>query len=463
MLFPFFCISQETHLFKDISVGWIYTTDTPMVIDQIDLFAPTYGTVVATIDGQIQFTLGDRKYLAISHDTTIRGGYFSTSVEVPNGTLTTQPYCHTRVFLVGPGKHTFYMLAMDSVELDGNGRTYVYGNISLSYYPTLDGLPAVDYQYIDTSGMDLRTDLAVLAENELTVAVPGTIVTRLTGYCVLDTGDLVLVAANDSMQFDTGSASIPLKAFNQDADRRQFSHTHRVDVGPGTHTLYGIAQNLYEQNGSGEADIFGVLTSVFYPDTPYAPLTWQGIIDSTDVDCRGADVVLRKITIQPTVAGTVHLTFDGYGIPDIGDRIIVAANRVPVWQSGFQSVQLQADDPDIDKVPYSHSRTFLVNPGTHHYYAVAENWVNENGSGIADFHGRLTVRFFPDCIPKWVIDAYIAAAEDRTFYAHQFILAKNQVDSAAILRLFAADSVRLDPGFHSKKGSILEVDNVGCP
>jgi hypothetical protein len=62
------------------------------------------------------------------------------------------------------------------------------------------------------------------------------------------------------------------------------------------------------------------------------------------------------------------------------------------------NVSVEAVNADIDRGSFSHSRMYPVSAGSHTFYAVARNYVEEDGSGVASIYGSLTVEFFPNLI-----------------------------------------------------------------
>jgi hypothetical protein len=127
-------------------------------------------------------------------------------------------------------------------------------------------------------------------------------------------------------------------------------------------------------------------------------------INVTSVNFRGAPMVLAQIDLNIQSSGTVVVHFDGEGYLDVGDRLIVAANDAPSWNSNDGNVGLETSSIYIGK-SFSHTRTFHYFDGDHgirSFYAVAENYADKGGSGIGSIYGTLTVEFFADSGPTSV-------------------------------------------------------------
>lgn len=57
---------------------------------------------------------------------------------------------------------------------------------------------------------------------------------------------------------------------------------------------------------------------------------------------------------------------------------------------------LKSIDSDVNRNSFSHTHVFNVTAGCNAFYSVAENYINQNGTGIASFYGHLVVKYFPD-------------------------------------------------------------------
>ena len=90
--------------------------------------------------------------------------------------------------------------------------------------------------------------------------------------------------------------------------------------------------------------------------------------------------------------------FDGICIADVGDRIVLAASNTPGWLPNDGNVNIEVVDNDVNRASFSHTRVYDVTAGSHDFYAVAQNYVEMDGSGIASIYASLTVEFFPEII-----------------------------------------------------------------
>ncbi|MBA3704814.1 MAG: hypothetical protein H0W84_02615, partial [Bacteroidetes bacterium] len=139
--------------------------------------------------------------------------------------------------------------------------------------------------------------------------------------------------------------------------------------------------------------IFMLLT--FYSvSSTFAQFVISQGISKTNIDLSN-ETTLGQVTINPTSAGKVIVHFDGQCIVDVGDRIVLAASNTTSWGVNDGNVGVEATDADVNRKPFSHTRVYDVIAGSQTFYAVAHNYVETDGSGIASIYGTLTAEFVP--------------------------------------------------------------------
>lgn len=135
------------------------------------------------------------------------------------------------------------------------------------------------------------------------------------------------------------------------------------------------------------------------------PIVKQNAIAVTNADLRngGNAVVVSTMIFDAPSAGRILLRFDGYTVSDSADRIVLAASDKPDWGTDDGNVALYAPHSDFKRRSFSHTRVYDVAAGLDTFYAVAQNYVVENGSGIGSVYGHLTLEFFPAAGPAMLI------------------------------------------------------------
>ena len=126
-------------------------------------------------------------------------------------------------------------------------------------------------------------------------------------------------------------------------------------------------------------------------------MVWQIPVDHKDIQLRlPQSVVLGQLEVDIPSDGKVNVRFNGYCTNSVGDGITLGANNIPDWDVNDGNVSSRVKDSLYKTNTFSHSRTFTVQKGKSTYYAVGQNWVGQNGDGIATIKGQLTVEFVPD-------------------------------------------------------------------
>jgi hypothetical protein len=125
------------------------------------------------------------------------------------------------------------------------------------------------------------------------------------------------------------------------------------------------------------------------------PIIYSQSIIQPSVNLRAGTVELGSITATFPTGGHVVVHFDGECYAAVGDRINLAATGTGDWTANDGHVAIENSKPGFGR-PFSHTRVYPVTAGSHTYYAVGQNAVETDGTGVATIYGTLTVEFFPD-------------------------------------------------------------------
>lgn len=382
---------------------------------EITITAPENGTVLIHFDGHAFPDVGDRLILAASDTPTWSPNDGNVSFEIINGDINAQSFSHTRSYTVAAGTHTFYAVAQNSVEQDGDGMASIYGNLTVKFFADGATDAAAFHQDINETNTNVRGDAVVLAEQAITVAEAGKVLVRFDGLCIPDVGDRIVLAASDMPDWSVNDGNTTCAAMDADVNQASFSHSRVYDVDAGTHSFYAVAENFVEQNGDGLASIYASLTVEFYPEPSTGPFLFHQGINETNIDVRTAQVPLGQISVEAPLPGKVIVHFDGGGYPDAADRLILAASNTPSWSANDGNVQVELNGGNRNTAAFSHTRVYDIDAaGSYDFYAVANNAVEEDGNGTASVYGSLTVQYFPDLSRVSVEDAPEAAVQPFT-------------------------------------------------
>ncbi len=251
------------------------------------------------------------------------------------------------------------------------------------------------HEGIIQTNVNVRDNPTVMGEISFNLPTSGKVIVRFDGSCSSSVGDRIILAASNQADWSVNDGNLGVQAINDDLNRTPFSHTRVYDVIAGNHTFYAVAQNYVETSGTGIASVYGSLTVEFIPDNSSILVEHQGIIE-TNINVEGDPVAVGQISINAPSSGKVKVRFDGNCISDPGDRIILAASNTVGWVPNDGAVGVEAISSALRRNAFSHTRVYDVAAGNHTFYAVAQNYVETDGNGMASIYGSLTVEFVPD-------------------------------------------------------------------
>jgi hypothetical protein len=264
--------------------------------------------------------------------------------------------------------------------------------ITLAFLPAvLSAQPIVQHLSISKTNLDVSSS-TVVGEITIDPAESGKVIVRFDGYCWSTPGDLIVLAASDAPSWSVNDGNTSVEALDSDILTNSFSHTRVYNVTAGAQTFYAVAHNYVETDGDGIVSIYGSLTVEFIPSGDNVVRS-VGIAE-TSIDLNTLQV-LGEISMNPSVAGKVIVRFDGGCTATPGDRIVLAASDAPSWTANDGNVNMEPTDADLNHRTFSHTRVYDVAAGSHNFYAVAQNYVETDGDGIASIYGTLTVEFVP--------------------------------------------------------------------
>ena len=390
--------SQTWHL--GISENDINVRGNPVVVGELNIDVPETGNVLVHFDGLCIADVGDIIVLAASNTPNWGINDGNVNVEPANADVDRGTFSHTRKYQVSPGNYTFYAVAENYFEQGGNGRAYIYASLTVKFFPYLPDVAMVGLNEISKTNINLRGAPVVVGLINITVSEPGKAVVHFDGHCYPDVGDRIVLAASNTPSWGVNDGNVAVEAVDSDVNSACFSHTRVYDVVPGSTNFYAVAENFVELGGNGIAHIYGSLTVEYFPDLPDIAFAEHQGINKTNINLRGAPVVVGQININVTEPGKAVVHFDGSCYPDVGDLIVLAASNTPSWGINDGNVGVKVVNSDINNASFSHTRVYNITAGSHDFYAVAENYVDLGGTGIADLYASLTVEFFPDIISE---------------------------------------------------------------
>ena len=249
---------------------------------------------------------------------------------------------------------------------------------------------------INQFNINLRGNAVVLGQVSINAPTAGKVILRFDGHCLSSEGDRIVLAASQTTKWGPDDDCVELEAANADINSNAFSHTRAYDVTAGDHTFYAVAENFYETDGNGVASIYGSLTAEWFPEIPGQAFARHKGFFYENVTVEGAPTAFNSLKIDVPASGKVLVRFDGKCVSSYGDLIFFAASDTPTWGNADGSSSNEVINVDLNRFSFSHVRSYDVQPGSHTFYAVVENFYEIYGNGFASIYGSLTVQFYPD-------------------------------------------------------------------
>ncbi len=368
----------------------------PVVLAQQAIDVSSGGKVLVQFDGNCISSDGDRIVLAASNTTTWGPNDGGTPAEAYDLDVNRTSFSHSRVYTVAAGAHTFYAVGENFVETDGSGIASVYGSLTVKFFPDVTNGPIVAHTGVAATDQNVRGAPVEIVQQTIDVGVAGDVLVRFDGYCVADVGDRIVLAASNTTDWNVNDGATSIEALDLDRNRRPFSHSRTYSVAAGSHTFYGVAENVLETDGSGVASVYGSLTVEFFPTGSNQPILDHVGVNQTGVDVETGVVTMGEVTIDAPSAGTAVVRYEGLCASAVGDRIVLAASNIENWAPNDGAVGVEAVSADNNYTPFSHTRAYTVAAGSHTFYAVCQNYVETDGPGTASNYASLSVEFFPD-------------------------------------------------------------------
>jgi len=374
-----------------VSVVDLYVHDSAHVIGRLDLDFPVDGKVFVQFDGEGYSDTLDRIIVAANDYPdwgTNEGNVSFNSTTIGEGHC----FSHTRMISVSAGQHSFYAVAHNYTEIGGSGTTTIFGTLSVEYLPNTEEV--LGESSITTDEYDATLPFAY---DSITIETfgEGKVELRFNGNIDVNHGDVVMMAITDTKNWNyTNPNNIALEPAGSDEYYVGLSISKLVDVpGAGTYTYYVMAQRGFEEEGNGYIYGYSNFQARFYPTTGVNLISSKTI--SKENFNLGQNLrLLDSIVLNLPHAGKVEMRFDGFIQSDPGDQILLATNDRASYDLQTGSVILETTNNDIDRHIFVNTKVFEVEPGTHTFYAMAEDYLGDGS--IIDLHGHLLVKYYPE-------------------------------------------------------------------
>tara|TARA_B100000809_G_C15046750_1_gene497524 strand:- start:597 stop:1247 length:651 start_codon:yes stop_codon:yes gene_type:complete len=107
------------------------------VVGQVTINPSVSGKVIVSFDGNCISSPGDRIILAASNTQSWTSNDGNINVEAVDSDINRNSFSHTRVYDINSGSQTFYAIAHNYVETDGDGTASIYGSLTVQFIPDI--------------------------------------------------------------------------------------------------------------------------------------------------------------------------------------------------------------------------------------------------------------------------------------------------------------------------------------
>lgn len=393
-LFSFQSNAQSQFYSVPVTVVDTYLEDSIHVVGRLDLDFPVDGNVFVQFDGEGYGSPNDRIIVAANNypEWGTNDGNVNFMSSIPG-----EKHCfsHTRTFPVTAGHHSFYAVAHNYVDIEGEGIATIYGTLSVEFVPIESEVKVASS--IKVGDFDATTPVAF---DSITVEATGAgkIEVRLNGAADCNPGDVIVVAVTDTKNWNySDPGGIALETNISFYPYVTLSTTRVFDVpGAGTYKYYAMVQRGYEEEGNGHFYNYAHLHARYYPTTSTNVLKSK-VVAHENLNLTVALSILDSLRLDVTSPGKVEVRFDGALKSPIGQSILLAANNQPSYELEEGSVILQTIDNDVDRHPFVHTQVFDVVPGANTFYVMAQNYLG-SGPTTVDLDGNFLVKFYPESV-----------------------------------------------------------------
>lgn len=391
-------LAQNNVYSLEISKTKVNVRGNKVVLGQLLLNFPYNGKAVVQFSGICISDPGDGITVAANTvpDWGVNDG--NVSFEAIDSDVNRNSFSHTRIFDVSAGFNSFYAVAENYTPQNGSGIASFYGHLVVKYFPDIPftlGLPLVRAQNISQTRINVRGNPVKLDSITLTSKFGGTVYLRFDGQCVPDIGDRIILAASDNGSWSTNDGGVAAETPDKTGFSVPFSHSRVYTFTGGSKTFYAVAENYVETAGSGVTSIYGTLTLEFYPSVSGVECKGTGI-SRYNINLRGNPVALDSIQFNFPTPGKVFVYFDGFAFADIGDRLLFAASDHIGWTADAGNTTIEVPNSDQNHANFAHAMVYDVTPGPSTFYAISQNYVETDGSGVGSVYGNLCAVYFPD-------------------------------------------------------------------
>jgi len=258
-----------------------YVRGHPEIIEQVDLVFPGPGEVLVRFEGMCVSDPGDRIYLAASNRPGWTPADGLTLTEALNSDANARVFCHSRRYAVSGGLDSFFAVAENYIETDGDGEISLYGSFTVEYFPSDTDAVFLAHTGVNQPNVDVEGAVVTMGQLTINPTARGTAVVRYEGWCASSPGDRIIMAASDNGSWSPNAGAVSGEAVSTDLNTNGFSHTRAYEIEPGPATFYAVCQNYVETAGTGVASNYASLSVEFFADPSASAVLDESVVSAS--------------------------------------------------------------------------------------------------------------------------------------------------------------------------------------
>ncbi len=418
------------------------------VVGKLDVDIPESGKVLVRFDGYIKSTPGDRIIVAASNYDGWVTNDGNLGLYTYDTTYNVQSFSHERVYDVINGNQSFYAVAHNFVDTDGNGIASIHGNLTVTFYPdtaegeNFRGTGILKYPLVLTENTEVV--------NKETFVTPskGKILVQFTSSVYSLSDNEIEIAISDSETWPSDNNTDKVNIVNSYATR-YINASKLFDVEAGEHSFFVLARKIHGNMTTSNNAFYANMTIEFFPDRDDVKLPVADYISFASIKQSVPVTSLNRILFDAPGPGKVILQATGKYLSDLQGTLLLAISDEANAGLGNPDLKLQKLHSNHGEEHFSVTKVMNVEKGANEFF-LAGGYA-ENTLPLQD--GTIAGNF----ILKYIAEAQISSTNEDLSLQPKFTVFPNPTPDRITIRSNIGTSIEPLPMYvYNLKGNLLK-------
>lgn len=380
-------LQTEEYDFEKINVR----DDKPFALARIELDIPTYGKVIARMEGDCISTMGDVITFGVSNSASWLPNFGNMGIRLYDSLRNNNRYFHSMSFDVLPGKHTFSAYAHNWTDRNGDGSISVKGNFIVEFIPESENEIRHTFKNLSVYPFNINEDLKLVDSISITTDKPAKILFSFDGRFYSRTDTEVMFVLNDyeGMNNDAEIFNVHIPHISR---LHSFSRQMVREVQPGTHRFFVMCRKIKGNMNDTENAVYATLrATVFYDDDTQEAV----MLEKYDGSVSTAGLIHNTGEISWTVPAKGKILVGYSGVTELNADEKMNINIAVIGQnlSKTENTVVQTLHPNDVQSFFSMQRVFDVEKGDLKINAFT---IPEGITTSTQFKGDLLLKYIAD-------------------------------------------------------------------